>query len=122
MEKITGKNVWTEVRLMQVLAASRRGARQCDMAKTYGVTPCRIGQVIAQAKRIEAKKVSTDPFDSLGTRAKNCLLAEGINTIDQIRSVLDGGEMHKLPNFGKATVREIRLWLDGIDGGRNGKK
>lgn len=115
MEKNTDKNVWTEDQLMQVLNASRRGARQCDIAKSYGVTPCRIGQVIAQAKRIEAKKISTDPFDSLGARAKNCLLAEGIKTIDQIRSVLDGGEMHKLPNIGKATVSEIRLWLDNID-------
>ena len=64
---------------------------------------------------------SVDPFNDLSKRARHCLYAENIRTVEEVRAALarsrDGNELLKTPGLGRGTLAEIRKWLEALPPG-----
>ena len=58
------------------------------------------------AKPVE-KTVTSISMLSLGYRSKNILMAEGIETVEQLMKLSDW-QLLKMPNLGRTTLKEIR--------------
>jgi len=52
---VSRKNIWTKAALLSLLAANKAGEKQCVLARKYGVSPSRMGQLINQAERVWQK-------------------------------------------------------------------
>ena len=58
------------------------------------------------AKPVE-KTVTSISMLGLGYRSKNILMAEGIETVEQLMKLSDW-QLLKMPNLGRTTLKEIR--------------
>ncbi|OGT89256.1 MAG: hypothetical protein A2286_14140 [Gammaproteobacteria bacterium RIFOXYA12_FULL_61_12] len=110
----TGARKWTNEACAAVLAEHRAGARQCDLAKSLGLSPERVRRVLAKAEQLDYAVASTDPLDRLSVRTRNCLLSQNLRTVDQVRTALADGRLDDVPNLGKVSKTEVRQWLDGL--------
>lgn len=110
----TGARKWTHEAHAAVLAEHRAGARQCDLAKSLGLSPARVRQVLAEAERFERAGASSDPLDTLSTRTRNCMMAEGLHTVEAVRGALADGRLDDVPNLGEVSKSEVRRWLVGL--------
>lgn len=108
----TGARKWTKEAYAVVLKHHRNGARQCDIARSLGLSAERTRQVLIKAKRLELAGESTDPLDSLSERARNCLRSEGLRTVGAVRAALIDGRLDDVRNFGPVSKEEVRRWLD----------
>ena len=107
-----GARKWTNEAYAAVLAEHRAGARQCELAKSLGLSPERVREVLAKAARLERAAKSTDPFDILSVRARNCL--REFKSVADVRTALADGKLDDIPGFGEVSKAEVRRWLDGL--------
>ncbi|MCB1915532.1 MAG: hypothetical protein KDG52_07440 [Rhodocyclaceae bacterium] len=110
----TGAREWTNEAYAAVLKHHREGARQCDIARSLGLSAERTRQVLAKAERLERAGESADPLDRLSVRARNCLLSQNLDTAEAVRAALADGRLDDVPNFGAVSKEEVRRWLDGL--------
>lgn len=110
----TGARKWTNEAYAAVLAEHRAGARQVDLAKSLGLSPERVRQVLAKAERLERAVASTDPLDTLSVRTRNCLLSQNLRTVEAVRAALASGMLDDVPNLGDVSKSEVLRWLDGL--------
>ncbi len=96
-----GANKWTNEAYAQVLKEHRAGARQCDIARSLGLSSTRVREVLAKAERLESAQASTDPLDTLSVRTRNCLLQQNLHTVEDVRAALAEGLLDDIPNLGK---------------------
>lgn len=61
-------------------------------------------------RRAKAPDIS-EPFDWLSVRARNCLMNDGLYTIEDIRRAVASKTLSRTPNLGEGTLREIEYWL-----------
>lgn len=109
-----GANKWTNEAYAQVLKEHRAGARQCDLARSLGLSSTRVREVLAKAERLESAQASTDPLDTLSVRTRNCLLQQNLHTVEDVRAALAEGLLDDIPNLGKVSKMEVRQWLNGL--------
>jgi DNA-directed RNA polymerase alpha subunit len=109
-----GARRWTPEAYAEVLKAYRGGTRKSELARQLGLSKERARQVISKAERLEKAKDSIDPLETLSVRARNCLRAENIYTVDHLREALASGKLEKVPNLGAVSKAEIREWLAGL--------
>ncbi len=57
---------------------------------------------------------SSNPFDLLGTRARNCLIRENLVTVGDVRKALTDRTLLRTPNLGLRTLREIEFWIANL--------
>lgn len=106
-----GISKWTNRAYAEVLKQHRDGARICDLARSLSLSPTRMRQVIATAKRLEQKEIDADRLLDLSIRVQNCLRGKGLNTIEKVREALEEGRLDDVPNLGEVSKNEIRKWL-----------
>lgn len=110
----TGARKWTKEAYAAVLKQHREGARQCDIARSIGLSAERTRQILAKAERLERARESTDPLDTLSERARNCLRGANLRTVEAVREALSDGRLNGIPHLGKVSKAEVRRWLDGL--------
>lgn len=110
----TFKRKWTTESYASVLKQYRDGARQCDIARSVGISAERMRQVLAKAARLERDGEAEEMFPSLSIRTRNCLRAEDLRTVEDVRTALKDGKLDNVPNFGKVSRKEVENWLDGL--------
>jgi hypothetical protein len=96
-----------------VLAQFRAGSRKSELARQWGVSPSRIGQIIAQAEW-DGIRLSGDPLAGLSERVRNVLKRDFLCTVAAVRDALAEPRPRKIPELGKVGLKEVRLWLDGM--------
>ena len=93
------------------------GERKCDLAQEFKLSRSRIDQIINEMQRIESVahiEKQYNPFDLLSSRAKNCLHAAGLLSINDVEADLNENKLRKIYNMGKTTRAEVVAWLDKI--------
>lgn len=110
----TSARKWTNDAYAAVLKQHREGARQCDIARSLGLSAERTRQALAKAERLERAGESTDPLDRLSVRTRNCLRSQNLNTVEAVRAALADGRLDDVPNLGAVSKAEVRRWLDGL--------
>jgi hypothetical protein len=110
----TGARKWTKEAYAAVLKHHREGARQCDIARSLGLSATRTRQILDKAERLERAVESTDPLDKLSERTRNCLKSENLYTAEAVRAALADGKINDIPNLGAVSKAEVRRWLDGL--------
>ena len=109
-----GTRKWTKEAYAAVLKQHREGARQCDIARSLGLSAPRARQILIEAERLERAAESTDPLNMLSARTQNCLKLENMDTPEAVRAALADGRLDNVPNLGAASKLEIRRWLDRL--------
>jgi len=109
-----GPRKWTNEAYAVVLSEHRGGARKCDLARSLRLSPTRVAQVLKKAERLEREQVSPSPLDTLSVRTRNCLLAQNLHTVEEVRAKLASGKLDDVQNFGARTKDEVQRWLDGL--------
>lgn len=109
-----GARRWTPEAYAEALKAYRGGTRKSELARQLGISQERARQVISKAERLEKARDSIDPLEALSVRASNCLGAENIRTVDELRDALASGRLEKVQNLGAVSKAEIRDWLAGL--------
>ena len=78
-----------------------------------GRTPITIRMALLMAMRqvveMGAKKTPVAGNQLLAVRTANCLLAAGIEYIENAQKMSDG-DLLKIPNFGRRCLSEVRAW------------
>jgi DNA-directed RNA polymerase alpha subunit len=110
----TGARKWTNEAYSAVLAEHRAGSRQCDLAKSLGLSPESVRKILAKAEQLERAVASNEPLDTLSVRARNCLLSQNLRTVESVRAALAAGMLDDVPNFGDVSKSEVRRWLYGL--------
>lgn len=68
---------------------------------------------IARVKALHEKEVvekSTYDFSTLSTRVQNCMEAEGISTVDQVKELIVSGRIKYVINLGDKGASELMQW------------
>lgn len=110
----TGARKWTKEAYADVLKHHREGARQCDIARSLGLSATRTRQIINKAERLELAGESTDPLTTLSERTRNCLRGAELLTVEAVREALVDRRLNGIPNLGKVSRAEVQRWLDGL--------
>jgi hypothetical protein len=106
-----GAKKWTKEDYANLLAEYKAGARQSDMAKRLGLSRERVRQALLKAMQIEMLATSDDPLESLSTRVRNCLRANGACTVEKVLALVDSGAIDDVPNLGNVGKVEVMRWL-----------
>lgn len=109
-----GARRWTNEAYAAVLRQHRDGARQCDLARSLGLSATRIRQILDKAERLERAEESADPIDKLSVRTRNCLRSQALCTVEAVRAALAEGRLDDVPNLGSVSKDEVRRWLAGL--------
>lgn len=96
-----------------IVARVRAGETASSVARDVGLSSSRIGQILEKYRWSEMRIASGDPLVALSVRARNCLCAEGLDSVEKIRQVLARGELKKIPNIGPKIVAEIENFIEG---------
>jgi hypothetical protein len=107
-----GAHRWDKPALADLLKEYRSGKRHSDLARQLKLSNSRLSQLIKQAEF--AEKPSQCVFDDLSVRTKNCLIAEGLRTTEEICEAFYSGLLPKLPNMGAVSVQEVGTWLEFV--------
>ncbi len=87
-----------------------------EIGVELGVTPARVRQMVAHAKRETLQRTERDPDDiegsQISTRTKNGLLNAGLTTFTQVRG-LSRAEFMRLRNCGVSALAQISAIIDG---------
>lgn len=109
-----GARKWTNEAYADVLKRRRDGEKQCDIARSIGLSAARTRQILAKAERLERARQSIDPLSTLSERSRNCLRGAKILTVEAVREALSNGRLDSIPNFGMVSKEEVLRWLDGL--------
>lgn len=112
--RCTGARNWTNEAYAAVLKQHREGARQCDIARSLGLSKERARQVLAKAETLERHGRSVDPLYWLSTRTRNALMFNKLDTVEAVRAALESGRLDKVRNIGAVSKDEVRHWLEGL--------
>lgn len=87
-----------------------------QVGKELGVSSTRASELEARARHMASRG---DPFSKLSRRTQNCLEAEGISTIAELRKAMESGRLDKsVPNLGAVSLAELREFLEGVVNGK----
>ena len=104
---------WTYKACAEVLKEYRRGIKTLDIAKSLGLTRCRVNQIIRKAERDEQIFQSgEDLFFGLSAKIRNCILNHEIDSIDELHAAMEDGRIDKIPNLGYKSKYELQVWLE----------
>jgi len=84
------------------------------VGKRYGLTGSHIKNIIIQQQRKKENDVNPPLFYGLSVRAVNSLKNYDIESIDDARAAFLSGGLDNIPNLGKKSIEEIRIFL-GIE-------
>lgn len=105
----SGRFIWSAEALAGILKQRRDGARLSAIARDLGVSNLRVTQLLNKALRLEQDP--ENPFNSLGSRARSILLANGLDSVSSVRAAFADGSILDVPGLGLAGLRGIRDWL-----------
>lgn len=104
---------WISADLVRLLRKHREGTGVNELAIETGVSKSQVRTLLSAAERIEKKNDSTNPFDRLSVRVKNCLLAEGLKTVEAVReTAANPNRLLRIPGIGRLALKEVLLWLN----------
>lgn len=89
-----------------------RIARQIDTLLKQSKKPAIIKEVCKDDidRSVPSSDLSIEILEPLTARTRNCLIQEGITTINQLLE-LSEGEMLKMPNLGRKSLNELKYKL-----------
>lgn len=99
------------------------GETMASIARELCISRQRVRSIVEKQKRqelnfqkwlLENPSRPVDPFYRLSSRSANCLRAEGLHSLEDVRRfVAEHGEaeLRKIPNFGKVSMLEVQEML-----------
>lgn len=89
-----------------------KGKSVKELARLFSVSQTTINLWLARVRRMSDVGV----FPELSVRTNNALVRAGITTDDQLRTVVNTGQLQELRNIGELTKYEILNYIDNTGG------
>ena len=96
-------------RRQEIFSLKKSGVSTKEIASMYKISISRVNQIV---KTEERRQGTPDPFEGLSVRLVNCLKAESIYSIDDVRNMREA-DLRKIPNLGKKSIDYLMKYIKG---------